>query len=698
MNRVAVHASHEAAEKLGGIGTVLDGVLPQSAYLRQFPWTLLAGAYHFPNQKDMATHLSEDRWRLRFDSLDVRGDLRQSTSRELSEVAHRSGCRIVLGERRIGQDDMWASVLLVGPEGVRRDLVDSFLKNVRERFGIDLERFETYCAIEPTPKPFLHRLLTGKYDQIEPDKELTDWRQQPVYGGVPFANGHARFPAIQALDSFVNFYKCNPYLVEMQFHTFVAPVLWQAARVILKTEWDISPHRVFLFSHDWIGVPLYWALRLDNEFQKAHSVYIAHETRIARILAEGVLTDTNRIEVQRLCRPEGHDATFYHYMKSQTEKGVEFEDALPGTEGFRSIFYHEFNRQARHFDQVIAVGDNVAEETKWILRQRWSRQPLVTICPNGVPDFDATPRRIDEARRRLGAIAETNFQFTPDWIFTAVSRLELSKGPWRNLGFLESVAKQDLLPGKLFFIWVSRTKNQASDGQIAEWAKWGWPLVHSHQSTGGDLTDEEIPIWTAIEKLNAEHGDRIQILYANQFGWNQERLGALNANGSTFKDIRLGIDVELGLSVYEPFGIAPLEPLGSGAVSVVSDSSGAAHHLAKLAKQGKVSEQSFVIARFSEHKHRPHTVTPERLRSIEETVYRQIAADIAERLAVPREERLAAARMSMKHLSWQCAVEEYLLPALSDGTRIAHERGYMPIDPANALLKRLRFSWPWNWR
>ena len=38
----------------------------------------------------------------------------------------------------------------------------------------------------------------------------------------------------------------------------------------------------------------------------------------------------------------------------------------------------------------------------------------------------------------------------------------------------------------------------------------------------------------------------------------------------TFADLRRATDIEFGMATYEPFGISPLEPLGSGAICVIS--------------------------------------------------------------------------------------------------------------------------------
>ncbi len=37
-----------------------------------------------------------------------------------------------------------------------------------------------------------------------------------------------------------------------------------------------------------------------------------------------------------------------------------------------------------------------------------------------------------------------------------------------------------------------------------------------------------------------------------------------------FNDLRVGSDLEFGQSIYEPFGIAQVEPLSAGALCVVS--------------------------------------------------------------------------------------------------------------------------------
>src|SRR5690606_16419654 len=57
----------------------------------------------------------------------------------------------------------------------------------------------------------------------------------------------------------------------------------------------------------------------------------------------------------------------------------------------------------------------------------------------------------------------------------------------------------------------------------------------------------------------------------NQFGWSRERCGQRMPAEMEFLDIRQGSDLEFGQSIYEPFGIAQVEPINFGAITCVSN-------------------------------------------------------------------------------------------------------------------------------
>ena len=64
--------------------------------------------------------------------------------------------------------------------------------------------------------------------------------------------------------------------------------------------------------------------------------------------------------------------------------------------------------------------------------------------------------------------------------------------------------------------------------------------------------------------------------------------GAAGCPASVSDDLRHGSDAEFGQSIYEPFGIAQIEPIGFGSLSVVSDVCGCLGFLQASAGKGGV--------------------------------------------------------------------------------------------------------------
>ena len=97
--RLAIHSTHEAAEKIAGIGAVLDGVLPQDAYQKVFPATILVGPCAFP----LGGHPLKEVY---FDSAandrpTESSQLPAKARERLLRTAEDLGTRIVLGARTV---------------------------------------------------------------------------------------------------------------------------------------------------------------------------------------------------------------------------------------------------------------------------------------------------------------------------------------------------------------------------------------------------------------------------------------------------------------------------------------------------------------------------------------------------------------------------------------------------------------------
>jgi hypothetical protein len=680
---LAIHSTHEAAARIAGIGAVFDGILPEPRYQSAFAATLLVGPALMPIAKAPLASVY-------FDSA-VTSQPSADWAKALAATSFKYGARIVFGSRKVGGVE--TDVLLCCPDGAFRSEIDAFAKFVNDEFGFDLLKFEEgYPAITYEPDGSLDRLLTCYRDPAAsipeaqgPEQALYNHRGGLLHGGASFVResdqrDRARFPDILALDSFADFPRANHYLIELQFYCFAAAPLWAAANALIELKY--RPSAVTLFAHDWVGVPLFWAMRRDGAGGRpVTSAYFAHEARVCRLLAEGLIKDQRDL-LARYAHPDGHDVAFYGRLAQVEHMGDSVSQGFAGNEtAFDFLYHHALNSQAAKFDHLIAVGPHVARETALILRGKGGPPVRVSVCPNGVPNrlAQAAPGASEgqletaqaDARERILEFAEANFQFRPNYLFTSVNRCEMSKAPWRSVEFFRAFMEAPINLKKTgLFIWLTRPKPLPSAKEMAEWRQWGWPVLHRPRSSGGDLRIEEQKLWELIDDLNSASSGRYRVLYINQYGWGADILGSLNVVKTSFDDLRNGTDVEVGLAIYEPYGIAPLEPFSSGAVCALSDASGCAAHLDALFRKGLISADGFVIGNFSRSSVDPREIDLRELRNVERKVYNEMIVQLDRKLAIPRRERIGSAQAAMTHLSWSAAAQQLLndVPELSSQT------------------------------
>jgi hypothetical protein len=140
-----------------------------------------------------------------------------------------------------------------------------------------------------------------------------------------------------------------------------------------------------------------------------------------------------------------------------------------------------------------------------------------------------------------------------------------------------------------------------------------------------------------------------------------------------FLDIRRGTDVEFGLSTYEPFGIAQLEPLASGALCVLSSSCGSVGFLRQA--RGETAQHNVLIADYlGAASARAGSDWQQALRigqSAREEAEAQVSARVASAVldALPqsdleRRHMLQAGYELSQRMSWEVVVEKYFLPGL----------------------------------
>jgi hypothetical protein len=233
-------------------------------------------------------------------------------------------------------------------------------------------------------------------------------------------------------------------------------------------------------------------------------------------------------------------------------------------------------------------------------------------------------------------------------------------------------------------------------------ARYGWPL--NHEEGPPDLCGPEVSIYRAMQMFTAHaqrgrmlamagvpsggahaHGEgagepegqgagqhvAVVPILVNQFGFSRERLGPAAPAEVTIDDLRRAADVELGMSVYEPFGIAHLEALHAGAVCVPSTVCGCLGLVRRAMGELGMDERACPVVLSADFTGAEVT-DPVRYSSherdaLEERVCAQVAEELSRRLprnATERAELLAVGQRLAGRMSWDAVWERDIWPVL----------------------------------
>ncbi len=414
-------------------------------------------------------------------------------------------------------------------------------------------------------------------------------------------------------------------------------------------------HRIIL-AHEWMGVPLALAA-LGRDASLWRTFFYAHEVATARLLVE---------------HHPGHDTRFYNVLKLALEEGRTLSDLFGPQDHF---FKHALLARAALFDGVLAVGDLVIDELRFADKAFANRD--IQLVYNGVPSAAITLEEKKRSRARLQQYARNLFGFTPDFIFSHVTRFVLSKGLWRDIRVMEHLDRILARAGKtaVFFILSSAEPAGRSPEQVFQWEQtYGWP-VH-HRSDNGDLIGLEVDFYYQVLRPFNEQARAIKAVLINQFGWSRDRCGLRMPAEMQFMDLRQGTDVEFGQSIYEPFGIAQVEPLSFGALCVPSNVCGAVGFVHRATEDfpefPNVIVADYVTPPPSLQMPRAEDALriDQALRDrIESKRSKRVAEAIAMRLPLTdddMEKLLSLGQAAGKRMSWEVVVTAYLFPALEN--------------------------------
>ncbi len=446
----------------------------------------------------------------------------------------------------------------------------------------------------------------------------------------------------------------HEHLWEFEQYLRLAPVAIDVLKAI-----GAAKDSTVVISHEFMGMPTALAAVLESSCN-FKTVFYAHEVATMRRIVE---------------EHHGHDTMFYNAMKLAHNNGLFVNDVF----GDQSTYFkHTLVEASKYCDHIYAVGDYVVDELRFLAPQ--FENARINIVYNGIPAYQISVQEKLASKEKLRRYCENLLGYKPDFIFTHVTRLVKSKGMWRDLRVLEHLEKEFKTQGKtavLLFLSTEVSRRRSSEIYNME-STYNWPVAH--REGWPDLSGGEADFYTAVQQFNTR-ASNIKIIFINQFGFAQERCGKRMPANMEFMDIRKGTDVEFGQSIYEPFGIAQLEPLTFGGICVFSSVCGCLGFLRDIT--GAVDVKNAVVADYTNLITREYSEIEDIL-EIERSVRDRTEAVESERVAMqicsrlPKNEAEVESMIQSgyelaKEMNWDKVVKEYLLRGLKSVSKAAEE-------------------------
>ena len=580
---IVVHVTHEAVQKMGGIGAVLEGLLTTRSYNEAIERTFLVGPL-FPGADlgNLDTILYRS----------SKGITDTPYAQAFTEIEQTYHVEIVHGQRKFKnkhqQVTTLTDVLLVNVSNSNETLTGRFKWQLYEHFHIESSRYEN------------------------------EW--------------------------------------EFEEYVRLAEPAYAALRAIIGAE-PAAP--VFIISHEFMGMPLALKVLIErksddsvNGARNMRTIFYAHEVATIRPIVEG---------------HPGHDVRFYNALELAKTQQQSIREIFSDRFWY---FKHALIDKAHLCDTIFAVGDLVVDELRFLAKP-FEDFPI-NLVYNGIPAFEVSLQEKLTAKALLQKYAKILLEYRPDYVFTHVTRLVKSKGLWRDLQVLmhlDNLLASNDKTAVLFILSTEIATGRPNESVHEMEAAYGWP-VH-HKIGYPDLVGAEIELNNGVSAFNLQ-SKAIKVVFVNQFGWSQEACGKRMPVEMEFMDIRKGSDAEFGQSIYEPFGIAQVEPLSFGAICVVSNVCGCCGFIRRATDNREVP--NVVIADYTQLQIPPkslddvlHIGLAER-NAIEMENSRDIAAKLLGRLPrKPRdvEDMLREGYDIASQMSWEVVVKDYFLPGLT---------------------------------
>lgn len=578
--QTVVHVTHEAIQKIGGIGAVLHGLLTSRTYLDQVHRNILVGPF-WPHDVTGDQRLGPQ-GEVLYSSMDSL--YRSPLAGRFREIEQEFEVGIVYGRRRYVEKETGVvsspEVLLIDVTRFNKAMIGTFKFDIWKTFGID----------------------SSRYDHI------WDYEQY-----MRLAK-----PAIAALHA-------------------------------LGATSSVEP--CVILSHEYMGMPTALAAILENGRANFRTIFYAHEVAPMRRIVEG---------------HPGHDTMFYNVMRVALSQGHFVEDVF----GDQSDYYkHALVKAARFCNEIFAVGDYVQKEIRFLGSDFMHVDSQLAY--NGVPNWKISVEDKMNSRRKLRAYCKTLLKYEPDYIFTHVTRLVPSKGLWRDLRVLEHLEQHLRQRNETAVLFALTTEVPARRGDDVRKMEqtYRWPVVHREGLP--DLSNGEAVYYQGVQEFNAQSRN-VKVVFINQFGFEPKLCGLRMPADMEFMDIRKGSDAEFGQSIYEPFGIAQVEPISFGGICIYSNVCGCAGFVEKA--NGGQPTPNVIVADYTDLPNR--TLRPDQLMAIGQPQRDEIENIVAERIALELLQRLPRTPGEFeqfiqrgydlaRHMSWDVVARDYVLPGIT---------------------------------
>ena len=399
----------------------------------------------------------------------------------------------------------------------------------------------------------------------------------------------------------------------------------------------------FHFSHEYMGMPSVLSVLADG--RKDATIFVAHEVTTARSLVED---------------SPGHDISFYNIL--QTNKGQKSLEQVFGSQ--KHNYRSELVKRAVNCTRIFAVGDHVKEEYLFLVPQ--TPPEKIEIVYNGVSAKKIDIEQKRQSRQHIEAYIDTLFNFVPDAIFTHVTRLVASKGIWRDISllyYLDEIFDANNLKGAYILLSTLIATGRSSQDVMKMESDYGWPILH--REGWPDLIGAEKYIYDFLQVFNSR-SRAIKGVFINQFGFNRSVCGMRVPEEAEFADLRIAADAEFGFSIYEPFGIAQIEVVPFGGVSVLSSSCGSAGFLEKAFKDAPVKPYcilDFIQAGRGLSTAALKNMTIQERTRMEGEILAKNVKGIFESLPLgqaKREQYLLNAQKYISKISWETSAQSYI--------------------------------------